>query len=102
MSLKRTRSITLTLFVLPLLFSAYALASDISSAIKLCNANSSCSHGEPDAEGGILFKIKFNGSVARLYCALDGECARLYPRGLRVASTDPTSVMALTKVLAPK
>ena len=61
-----------------------------------------CSYGVADADGGILFKIKFDGGVVRLYCAADGECARLYPRGQRVATSDPTSVMSLTRVLALK
>jgi hypothetical protein len=102
MSFKTHKSIALTLFALPMLFSTAALANDISGAVKLCDANPSCSYGEADTEGGILFKIKLDGGVARLYCAADGECARLYPRSRRVATTDPTSVMSLTRVLALK
>lgn len=102
MSFKTHKSIAPALFALPLLFSTAALADDISGAVKLCDANPSCSYGEADAEGGILFKIKLEGGVARLYCAANGECARLYPRSQRVASSDPTSVMSLIKVLALK
>lgn len=102
MSSKTHTSIALTLFALPLLLTTAALADDIGGAVKLCDANPSCSYGEADAEGGILFKIKLEGGVARLYCAADGECARLYPRSQRVATSDPTSVMSLTRVLALK
>ena len=102
MSLMRNRKIALSMFAVPLFISTAALADDIKNAIKLCDANPSCSYGVADAEGGILFKIKFDGGVARLYCAADGECARLYPRGQRVATSDPTSVMSLTRALALK
>lgn len=102
MSLMINRNIALSLFALSIFISTAARADDIKNAIKLCDADPSCSYGEADAEGGILFKIKLDGDVARLYCAADGECARLYPRSKRVASTDPSSVMSLTKVLALK
>jgi hypothetical protein len=102
MSLMTIPKAVLSMFALPLFISTAAFADDIKNAIKLCDADPSCSYGEADAEGGILFKIKLDGGVARLYCAADGECARLYPRGQRVASTDPSSVMSLTRVLALK
>jgi hypothetical protein len=102
MSLTTNRTLALSMFALPLFLSTAALADDIKDAIKLCDADPSCSYGVADAEGGILFKIKLDGGVARLYCAADGECARLYPRSHRVATSDPTSVMSLTRVLALK
>jgi len=102
MSLKTYSKTVLSMFALPLFISTVAFADDIKNAIKLCDADPSCSYGAADAEGGILFKITLDGGVARLYCAADGECARLYPRSQRVATTDPTSVMSLTKVLALK
>jgi hypothetical protein len=102
MSLMTNPKTVLSMFALPLFISTAALAGDIKDAIKLCDADPSCSYGAADAEGGILFKIKLEGGVARLYCAADGECARLYPRSQRVATTDPTSVMSLTRVLALK
>jgi hypothetical protein len=102
MLLKIDRKTVLLVFALPLFISTAALADDIKDAVKLCDADPSCSYGEADADGGILFKIKLDGGVARLYCAADGECARLYPRSHRVAMSDPTSVMSLTRVLALK
>ena len=102
MSLMTIQKAVLSMFALPLFISTVAFADDIKNAIKLCDADPSCSYGEADAEGGILFKIKLDDGVARLYCAADGQCARLYPRSQRVASTDPSSVMSLTRVLALK
>jgi hypothetical protein len=102
MLLRRNRKIAIPLLAVPLLISTAALADDLSNAIKLCDANTACSYGEADTDGGILFKIKSDGGVVRLYCAADGECARLYPRGQRVATRDPTSVMSLTRALALK
>lgn len=102
MSLTTMRRVLTSLFALLLIISTPAVADDIKSAIKLCDADPSCSYDGADAEGGILFKIKLDGGVARLYCAADGECARLYPRARRVALSDPSSVMSLTKVLALK
>jgi hypothetical protein len=99
---KIDRKTVLLVFALPLFVSTAAVAGDIKDAIKLCDANPSCSYGAADADGGILFKVKLDDGVARLYCAADGECARLYPRSQRVAMDDPTSVMALTRVLALK
>lgn len=102
MLLKIGRNTVFSIIALPLFISTAALADDIKDAVKLCDADPSCSYGEADADGGILFKIKLDGGVARLYCAADGECARLYPRSHRVATSDPTSVMSLTRVLALK
>jgi hypothetical protein len=71
-----------------------AQAGELGSAVKSCEASPGCSHGEPDREGGMLFKIQSEGKTKYVRCAGNGECMRIMPRGEKFLIKDITIMLA--------
>ena len=96
MTIRTTTTALLTLLMAPIGFSSIAMSGELNAALQLCEANPLCTHASVDAKGGIAFKVRrANGTVARLYCAANGECNRVYPRSQIGSVEEASSVLAL-------
>ena len=96
MTIRATTTALLTLLIAPVVISAIAVSGELNAALQLCETNPLCTHTDVDAKGGIAFKVRrANGTVARLYCAADGECNRVYPRSQIGSVEEASSVLAL-------
>lgn len=88
MTIKAIGTAMSAIIILSGVASAEAPNEKVSALMTLCAVNPNCSHGVPDAAGGVLFNIRERTLVKHVRCQSDGSCMMVMPRGKRFVVTD--------------
>ena len=73
---------------------ARAETRDMTGLVSKCMVNPDCAATEPDATGGVRFRIETRGTIQSMYCISTEKCERLRPRSQRVLVADPVAFVS--------